>query len=85
MIQPDLLPPTLRALQRLIVHAKDQAYEFAGPSLGEFLNEFELLPECLADEADRTDEVIATLHGIAQVHPACRYIIEEFDRACPCV
>ena len=45
MIQRELLPQTLKALQRLIIHAKDLAYEPTDQNLGELLNDFELMPE----------------------------------------
>jgi hypothetical protein len=80
MIRPDQYPQALRALQRLIVHAKAQA-EAAGQSrLAELLNDVELLPEFIADERDRTDEFLEMLGGIVQVHPSCRYLVEEFEQ-----
>src|SRR2546425_1214129 len=35
----------------------------------------------LADEHDRTNEFAEMLDGICRVHPTCRYILEEFQRA----
>ena len=81
MIHPDQYSPALRALQRLILYAKAQAYEAGEGRLGELLNDLELLPEFLADASDRTGDFLEMLHGLAQVHPGCRYIIEEFDQA----
>jgi hypothetical protein len=81
MISSDKLPPALKALQRLIVHAKAQAYESGYAKLGELLNDIELLPEYLGEENDRTDEFAEMLRGIARVHPSCRYILEEFEGA----
>jgi len=81
MIQADHYAAGLRALQRLIVHAKAQAYEAKGSELGALLNDVELLPEFLADDADRTGDFREMLQGIAQVHPACRYIVDEFEQA----
>ncbi len=80
MIRPEQFPQALRAVQRLIVQAKAQAYEAKQGSLAELLNDVELLPEFLADDADRTGEFIEMLQGIARLHPSCRYIVEEFER-----
>jgi hypothetical protein len=81
MIQPELMPQTLRALQRLIIHAKARAYDSEGTNVAEFLNDFELIPEMLADDTDRTDELVEMLHDLMHAHPDCQYIVEEFDRA----
>ena len=81
MIQADHYSAALRALQRLIIHAKAQAYEVKGTEVGALLNDVELLPEFLADEVDRTGDFREMLQGIAQVHPACRYIVDEFEQA----
>jgi hypothetical protein len=80
MIPAEQVPQALRTLQRLIVHAKAQAHEVGQHRLAELLNDVELLPEFLADEADRTGEFTEMLQGIARVHPSCRYIVEEFQR-----
>jgi hypothetical protein len=80
MIQASHYPQALRALQRLIVHAKAQAYEAGQNKVAELLNDVELLPEFLADEGDRTGEFIEMLQGIARVDPSCRYIVDEFER-----
>jgi hypothetical protein len=80
MIHAEQQPQALRALQRLIVHAKAQAYGVGQDQLADLLNDIELLPEFLADESDRTGEFIEMLHSIARVQPSCQYIIEEFDR-----
>ncbi len=45
------------------------------------MGDFELVPECLAGDADRTDELLATLRGLAQNYPSCGRIVEEFDAA----
>jgi hypothetical protein len=81
MISPDLLPHVLKALQRFIVHCQDQAYASGAGELAQLLNDIELLPEFVADDHDRTEELIETLHGLARIHPGCRYVVEEFDRA----
>ena len=80
MIQAEQYPQALRALQRLIVQAKVQAYEAGQERLAELLNDVELLPEFLAGESDRTGEFTEMLQGIARLHPNCRYIVEEFER-----
>ena len=80
MINAEQLPQALNALQRLIVHAKSQAYDAGNRELCDFLNDIELLPEYVADEWDRTDDFIEMLQGIAQTHPSCRYIVAEFER-----
>jgi hypothetical protein len=48
--------------------------------VAELLNDVEMLPDYLADERDRTGEFVEMLQGIAQVHPGCRYIVEEFEQ-----
>jgi len=80
MIANEQYSQALRALQRLIVHAKDQAYLAGQNKLAELLNDVELLPEIVADEADRTADFVEMLRGIARLHPSCRYIVDEFER-----
>jgi hypothetical protein len=79
MIHSNQLRQALKALQRLIIHSKAQAYGAADHKLAELLNDMELLPEFLADGQDRTEDFVEMLHGIARVHPSCRYIVEEFQ------
>lgn len=81
MIYDELRPQALKALQRLIVHAKAQAHADGNDELAALLNDMELLPEFVADSADRTDEFLETIQGIAQTHPACRYIVEDFQES----
>ena len=81
MIRVEQYPQALRALQRLIVHPKSQAYQAGESRVAELLNDVELLPEYLADEGDRTGDFVEMLQGIAQVNPSCRYIVKEFERA----
>ena len=83
MINSDRMAQALKALQRLIIHSKAQAYGAADHNLAELLNDIELLPEFLADGQDRTKEFGEMLQGIARMHPTCRYIVEEFQGACP--
>ena len=78
MINSDQFPHGLKALQRLIIHSKAQAYNSANHELSELLNDMELLPEFLADSHDCTEEFVDMLQGIARVHPSCGYIVEEF-------
>ncbi len=80
MIQDEQVPQALRALQRLIVHAKAQAFQAGQSQLAELLNDVELLPEFLADDADRTGDFMEMMQSIARLHPSCRYIVEEFER-----
>jgi hypothetical protein len=80
MINAELYPLALKALRRLIVHAKAQAYEGGEIRVAELLNDVEMLPEYLGDERDRTSEFVEMLQGIARVQPSCRYIVEEFER-----
>jgi hypothetical protein len=83
MIVKDKLPQALKALQRLIDHSKAQAYQSGNTSVADLLNDMELLPEFLADQRDCTTEFVDMLQGIAQVHPGCRYIVEEFQKTGP--
>ena len=80
MIHGEQHQQALRALQRLIVHAKAQAFGAGHNQLAELLNDIELLLEFLAGESDRTGEFIEMLHSIARVQPSCQYIVEEFER-----
>ncbi|HLW67900.1 MAG TPA: hypothetical protein VKS79_21465 [Gemmataceae bacterium] len=81
MIRLEQYPQALRALQRLIIHAKSQASQAGESRVAELLNDVELLPEYLADERDRTGEFVEMLQGIAQMNPSCRYIVDEFEQA----
>jgi hypothetical protein len=81
MIPVDQFPQALNALQRLIIHAKARAYDSGDTQLAALLNDIELLPEYLADPRDRTEEFVEMLTGIVRMHPSCRYIVEEFERA----
>jgi hypothetical protein len=81
MIRVEQYSQALRALQRLIVHAKSQAYQTGESRVAELLGDVELLPEFLADARDRTGEFVEMLQGIAQVNPSCRYIVDEFEKA----
>ena len=80
MIHAEQYPQALRALQRLIIHAKAEAYAAGQNRLAELLNDIELLPEFLTDESDRTGEFIEMLQGIARMHPNCQYIVKEFEQ-----
>lgn len=83
MIRSDRYPQALRALQRLIVHAKARAYASGQSGLADLLNDIELLPEYIADPGDRTDDFLQMLEGIVEMHPSCRYIGEEFEKPSP--
>jgi hypothetical protein len=81
MITPEQYCQALKALQRLIIHSKAEAYNSGNPQLAELLNDIELLPEYIADERDRTDDFVEMLRGIAQMHPDSRYIVDDFLQA----
>jgi hypothetical protein len=81
MIRVEQYPQALRALKRLIVHAKSQAQQAGENRVAELLNDVELLPEYLADERDRTCEFVEMLLGIVQMNPSCQYIVDEFEQA----
>ncbi len=81
MIRINQYPQALRALQRLIVHANAQAQAAGQSGVADLLNDIELLPEYIADQRDRTDDLVQMLEGIVQVHPGCRYIVEEFENS----
>ena len=63
------------------LHSKAQAYNSGSTQVAELLNDMELLPEYLADQRDCTSEFVDMLQGIAQMHPGCRYIMEDFEQA----
>ena len=79
MIPPEMLAPPLRVLQQLIIQAKIKAYEVTGDDPAQFLNDFELVPECLADDSNRADELLVTFRGLSDMYPSCRRIVDEFD------
>ena len=81
MIAPETLPLALKSLQRLIIYARTKAYAGDAQAAAEFLDGIELLPEYLADDADRSEEIILTLQGMAQSYPECCAIAHEFERA----
>lgn len=83
MISAEQNSQALRALQRLIVHAKAQAYEAGQIQLADILNDMELLPEFLAHDSDRTSDFLEMLQSIAEQHPDCRYILEEYRQLAP--
>ena len=83
MIQHEQYVKALRALQRLIVHAKAQAYTAGHTSVADLLNDVETLPEFIADERDRTEDFVQMLDGIGRLNPSCRYIVEEFEQSSP--
>ena len=79
MISSDQLEPALKALQALIAQARHQAYDAGAKQVGELLDDLEYLPQLLTDyQLDRTRDFRDALEGIAQKHPACRYIVEKF-------
>jgi hypothetical protein len=83
MIRSDHYLQALRALQRLIVHAKSQAFAAGQSRVAELLNDVELLPEFIADERDRTGDFLEMLEGIVQLHPSCQYIVDDFEQSSP--
>ena len=81
MIAQETLPLAFRALHRLIIYARARAYDGAAEGAANMLDGFEVLPEFLADELDRTEEIVLTLQGMAQAFPECGGIAEELQRA----
>jgi hypothetical protein len=81
MIDKQRYRQALTAMQKLITHAKSQAYSGGATEVAELLNDIELLPEFLAEDLDRTDQFVEMLESIAQTHPTCRYIVEQFLEA----
>lgn len=81
MVAPEILPHALKALHRLIILARARGYDGDAAGAAALLDGFELLPEYLADECDRTGEIAQTLHGLAEIDPECRGTADEFDRA----
>ena len=81
MTAPETLPLALKALHRLIIDARARAYDGDAEGAANMLDGFELLPEFLADELDRTDDIVLTLQGMAQAFPECGGIADEFERA----
>lgn len=78
MIDNQRYEAALKAIRRLIVQAKSDAYDAGADTVAELLNDMELLPEFLSVDEDRTTDLVDALEGIATVHPRCRYIVEEF-------
>ena len=81
MIAPESLPLALKTLHRLIVYARAKAYDGDAEGAANFLDGFELLPEYLADDTDRTEEILLSLQGMAQSNPECDSLALEFERA----
>ncbi len=81
MIAQDLLPAALKALQRLIVCARMRAYDGDASGTADMLDGIELLPEFLADDIDRSEDVAVMLLGVAQSFPECRAIAQDFEHA----
>lgn len=81
MTAPETLPLAFKALHRLIVYARVRAYDGDADGAANMLDAFELFPEFLADDIDRTDEIVSTLQGMARAFPECGGIAEEFERA----
>jgi small-conductance mechanosensitive channel len=68
----------LKSIQSLIIQARHQAYSAGAQQVGDLLDDMELLPEILSDEQDRRQEFRDALEDIAQKHPECRYIVDQF-------
>lgn len=77
MIAEHQAQTALRIIQSLIVSARHEAYQAGARSVGDLLDDIELLPEMLADDADRSQDFQIALEGIAEKHPSCRYIVDE--------
>lgn len=78
MIAANQAQDALKTIQSLIVSARHQAYQAGAQTVGDLLDDIELLPEMLADDDDRSEEFRTALEGIAEKHPSCRYVLEEF-------
>lgn len=81
MIDRDQTDAALRCLQRLIVVAKQRAYQAGASDVAELLNDIELLPEMIGDASDRSSEFIEALDGLLAVHPDCRFAVEAVTSA----
>lgn len=81
MIRGDKYEEALEALRLILVRAKFMAYEAGAQDVADLLNDAELLPEHLAGDKDMTDDFREVLAGIVQIHPTCRHILEQFERA----
>src|SRR5258707_11182794 len=57
MIAPETLSLALKTLHRLIIYARAKAYDGDARGAADFLDGFELLPEYLADDLDRSEDI----------------------------
>lgn len=78
MIAPERMNDALHAIQMLIVQARQAAFDADAKEAGALLDDAEWLPSLLRDNIDQTREFQLALEGIAQKHPQCRYILEQF-------
>ncbi len=81
MIREDKFEAALAALQSILIQAKCRAYESGDPTLGDLLNDAELLPEHLGAVDDRSQEFRDLLVSIAQTHPGLRHVLDTFDQS----
>ena len=72
------LRSAMSALQALIVQARFAAFDAGANSVGEFLDDMELLPEFVAE--DRLTEFAETLRDIVEKHSECQSALDHFDR-----
>jgi hypothetical protein len=72
----------LRAIHRILVLARLQAYEKADPAeLADILDAVEFLPEMLLRPAEFDDLFRGTLASLADKHPRFPGVLAEFDAA----
>jgi hypothetical protein len=79
VIRPEKTEQALWALHRILVHARWMAHEAGHEQLASLLDAAEILPKHLADEGDATEAFRQALADLAQEHPACSSLVEQFD------
>jgi hypothetical protein len=78
MIAPEHVNDALQAIQALIVQARHAAFEARAKDVGNLLDDIEALPALLSDDLDQAREFEQALEGIAQKHPECRFVLEQY-------
>jgi len=78
MIPADRMNDALQAIQMLVAQARHAAFEAGAKGVGSLLDDIEALPALMHDEIDQNHEFELALQGIAQKHPQCRFIVEQF-------
>lgn len=82
MIRPEKLNSAFHALQQILVRARFMAYNNEDhKKIAKLLDDAEYLPRLMAVEEDETEEFRRYLQAIAEEHPLCAHLLEQFDNS----